>query len=356
VSNRRVSASFWSDAPDSALVLRFSGVQGDRMQAIVQDVYGSDPEDVLRVEEIDVPVPGSGEALVRVHAASVDRGTWHIMAGLPYAIRLAGFGVRRPKFTNPGRSVAGVIESVGPGVADFQPGDEVYGVCASSFAQFAVVGVDKLARKAVNTTFEQAATVPISGLTALQAVRDHGQIVAGEHVLIIGASGGVGSFAVQIAKSSGAEVTGVCGTAKLDMVRALGADHVLDYSTGDITDGTKSYDVILDIAGNRALRWLRRSLTDHGRLFIVGGETDGRLLGGADRQVRAMLLSPFVRHKLGTFVCSENAADLVVLAGLIESGHLTPSVERSYPLSEVAVAMRHLVDGGVRGKLAIGVS
>lgn len=326
-----------------------------RMQAIVQDVYGAAPEDVLRVEEIEVPAPGSGQVLVRIHAASVDRGTWHIMTGLPYAIRLAGFGVRRPKSASPGRSLAGVVESVGPDVADFQTGDEVYGIAPSSFAQFAVVGVDKLARKPANTTFEQAATVPISGLTALQAVRDHGRIVAGEQAMIIGASGGVGSFAVQIAKAFGAEVTGVCGTAKLEMVRALGADHVLDYSTGDITDGTKRYDVILDIAGNRALRKLRRALSDRGRLLIVGGETDGRWLGGADRQVRATLMSPFVRHKLGTFICSENAADLAVLTGLIESGDLTPSVERSYPLSEVAVAMRHLIDGRVRGKLAISV-
>jgi NADPH:quinone reductase-like Zn-dependent oxidoreductase len=325
------------------------------MQAIVQDVYGAAPEDVLRVEEIEVPAPGSGQVLVRIHAASVDRGTWHIMTGLPYAIRLAGFGVRHPKSASPGRSLAGVVESVGPDVAAFQTGDEVYGIAPSSFAQFALVGVDKLARKPANTTFEQAATVPISGLTALQAIRDHGRIVVGEQAMIIGASGGVGSFAVQIAKAFGAEVTGVCGTAKLEMVRALGADHVLDYSTGDITDGTKRYDVILDIAGNRALRKLRRALRDRGRLLIVGGETDGRWLGGADRQMRATLMSPFVRHKLGTFICSENAADLAVLTGLIESGDLTPSVERSYPLSEVAVAMRHLVDGRVRGKLAISV-
>jgi NADPH:quinone reductase-like Zn-dependent oxidoreductase len=325
------------------------------MRAIVQNAYGRDPEAVLRVEEIDVPTPGPGEVLVRVHAASVDRGTWHIMAGVPYAIRLAGFGVRRPKFTSPGRSVAGVVESVGSEVAGFRTGDEVYGVCGSSFAQFAVAGVDKLARKPVNTTFDGAASVPVSGLTALQAVRDHGRIVAGEHALIIGASGGVGSFAVQIAKSLGAEVTGVCGTDKLDMVRALGADHVLDYSAGDVTDGTKHYDVILDIAGNRALRRLRRALTGPGRLLIVGGETDGRWLGGADRQVRATLLSPFVRHRLGTFVCSENAADLTALAGLIESGDLTPSVERSYPLGDVAVALRRLIDGRVRGKLAIRV-
>src|SRR4051812_19474847 len=319
------------------------------MQAIVQDEYGSDPQDVLRLEEIDVPTPGPGEVLVRVHAASVDRGTWHIMAGLPYAIRLAGFGGRRPKFASPGRSGAGVVEAAGPEGAGFRTRGEGYGGCGSPLPQFALVAVDKLARKPVNTTFEQAATVPISGLTALQAVRDHGRIVAGEHALIIGASGGVGSFAVQIAKSLGAEVTGVCGTDKLDMVRLLGADHVLDYSADDVTDGTKRYDVILDIAGNRALRRLRRALTKQGRLLIVGGETDGRWLGGADRQVRAMLLSPFVRHKLGTFVCSENAADLVVLAELIESRNVTPSVERSYPLSEVAVALRHLIDGRVRG-------
>ena len=196
-----------------------------RMQAIVQDVYGAAPEDVLRVAEIEVPAPpGSGQVLVRIHAASVDRGTWHIMTGLPYAIRLAGFGVRRPNSASPGRSLAGVVESVGPDVADFQTGDEVYGIAPSSFAQFALVGVDKVAPKPANTTFEQAATVPISGLTALQAVRDHARIVAGEQALIIGASGGVGSFAVQIAKAFGAEVTGVCGTAKREMVRALGAD------------------------------------------------------------------------------------------------------------------------------------
>ncbi len=325
------------------------------MLAIVQDVYGREPEVVLRVEEVDVPVPGAGEVLVRVRAASVDRGTWHIMAGLPYAIRLAGFGVRRPKSASPGRSLSGVVESVGPSVAGFHSGDEVYGIAPSSFAQFALVAVEKLARKPANTTFEQAATVPISGLTALQAVRDHGRINAGDHALIIGASGGVGSFAVQIAKSFGAEVTGVCGTANLNMVRELGADHVLDYSIDDITDGATRYDVILDIAGNRSLRKLRRALSERGRLLIVGGETDGRWVGGADRQVRAMLMSPFVRHKLGTFINSENAADLVALAGLIESGEVTPSVERSYPLSEVAVAMRHLIEGHVRGKLAISV-
>jgi|tagenome__1003787_1003787.scaffolds.fasta_scaffold20936691_3 NADPH:quinone reductase-like Zn-dependent oxidoreductase len=323
------------------------------MKSIVQDRYGAAPEDVLRLAEIDRPTIRPDEVLVRVQAASVDRGTWHVMSGLPYPIRLAGFGLRRPKGPNPGRSLAGTVEAVGAEVTDVGPGDEVYGICSGSFAEYARVRTDKLALKPANLSFPEAAAVPISGLTALQAVRDHGQLRAGQKVLVVGASGGVGSFAVQIAKAAGAEVTGVCRTAKVDAVRGIGADHVVDYTRADFADGRHRYDVILDIGGNRRLSHLRRALTPRGRLVIVGGETDGRWLGGVDRQLRAVVLSLFVGQKLGTFVASENAPDLTALRELIESGEVTPVIDRTYPLSEAAAAIRHLLDGRTRGKLVI---
>lgn len=301
------------------------------------------------------PAVGDGEVLVRVQAASVDRGTWHIMAGLPYPIRLAGFGLRRPKYANPGRSLAGMVHAVGAGVAGFAPGDEVFGIGASTFAVYATARAAKLARKPANLSFEQAAAVPVSGLTALQAVRDHAHVRAGDTVLIIGASGGVGSFAVQIAKALEARVTGVASSAKLDTVRALGADSVIDYTRQDVADGHR-YDVILDTGGNTRLSYLRRALTPGGRLVIVGGETGGRLLGGSGRQLRATLLSPFLSQQLGTFVASENAADLTALAELIEAGTLTPAIDRSYPLAETAAAIRHLLSGRTRGKVVVSVS
>jgi NADPH:quinone reductase-like Zn-dependent oxidoreductase len=277
------------------------------------------------------------------------------MAGLPYAIRLAGFGVRKPKSRNPGRSLAGTIEVIGADVTGFKPGDAVFGICAGSYAEFACVRTDKLAPKPSNLSFAQAAAVPISGLTALQAVRDHGRVQAGHKVLIVGASGGVGTFAVQIAKAFGAEVTGVCSTAKMDAVRAIGADHVIDYNVDDFADGKHHYDVILDIGGNRRLSHLRRAVTPRGTLVIVGGETDGRWLGGSDRQIRALLLSPFVGQKLGTFVASENSEDLIVLREFLEAGRLAPAIDRTYPLGEVAAAIRYLLDGHARGKLVISV-
>src|SRR3954451_12664074 len=325
------------------------------MTAIVQDEYGPAPEDVLRLDEIEKPVIKADAVLVRVHAASVDRGTWHVMAGLPYPIRLAGFGLRRPKYRNPGRSLAGTVEAVGTSVTGFRPGDAVFGIGDASFAQYARARPDKLAPKPANLSFDQAAGVPVSALAALLADRDHGRVQTGQQVVIVGASGGVGTFAVQIAKAFGDEVTGVCSTAKLDPVRALGADHVVDYSTDDFADGEHRYDVILDIGGNRRLSPLRRALTRRGRLVIVGGETDGRWLGGVDRQVRALLLSPFVSQKLGTFVASENAQDLMALRELIDSGQLAPVIHRSYPLSEVAAPIRYLLDGRARGKLVITV-
>ena len=328
---------------------------GAKMTAIVHDRYGTTPDEVLRVAVVDRPMIDTGEVLVRVSAASVDRGTWHIMAGRPYPIRMAGFGVRTPKHLNPGRSLAGTVEAVSTGVTGFQPGDEVYGSCDGSFAEYVRVKPDKLAPKPSNVSFEEAASVPISGITALQAVRDHGRVSSGQSVLVIGASGGVGTFAVQIAKSAGAEVTGVCRTSKVDLVWGIGADHVIDYTSEDLADGDQRYDVVLDIGGNSSLDRLRRVLTPRGRLVIVGGETDGRWLGGADRQVRALLLTLFVRQHLGTFVASENSADLVVLRDLIESGQVKPVIDRAYPLTQVSTAIRHLTDGHARGKTVITV-
>jgi len=292
---------------------------------------------------------------VRVRAASVDRGTWHLMAGLPYPMRLAGFGLRRPKAPNPGRSLAGTVESAGQEVTGFVPGDEVYGTCDGSFAPYARARANRLAPKPANLSFEQAAAVPVSALTALQAVRDQARVQPGQKVLIVGASGGVGTFAVQIAKAFGAEVTGVCSMAKADLVRSIGADRVIDYAGEDFTDGEHRYDVILDIGGNRRLSQVRRALTTRGRLVIVGGETEGRWLGGADRLLRANLLSPMVSQKLGTLMTSENAQDLTALRELVESGKLAPAIDRTYPLSEVPAAIRYLQEGHARGKVVIAV-
>jgi NADPH:quinone reductase-like Zn-dependent oxidoreductase len=329
---------------------------GHTMMSIVQDEYGSDPADVLRGAVVARPTIADDEVLVRVRAASVDRGTWHVMSGLPYPIRLAGFGLRRPNAQNPGRTVAGVVEAVGPDVTELQAGDEVFGVCENgAFAEYATASAKKVAAKPANLSFEEAAAVPISALTALQAVRDKAHVTAGEKILIIGASGGVGTFAVQIAKAFGAEVTGVCSTAKVDLVRSIGADHVIDYMVDDIATGEDRYDVILDIGGNRRLSHLRRALTRSGRLVIVGGETDGRWLGGNDRQVRAILLSKLVRQKLGTFVASENAEDLNAARELIEAGKVTPTIDRTFSLAEAAAAIRHVQDGHARGKVVISV-
>jgi NADPH:quinone reductase-like Zn-dependent oxidoreductase len=269
------------------------------MKAIVQDTYG--PPDVLQLREIDMPTIGGDEVLVRIHAAGVDQGVWHLMAGLPYLIRIAGFGLRAPKNPVRGYDVAGRVEAVGENVTRFQPGDEVFGTCRGSFAEYASAQDDRLAPKPANLSFEQAAAVPISGYAALQAVRDQGKVRPGQRVLIIGAGGGVGTFAVQLAKAYGAEVTGVSSTSKTDLVRSIGADHVIDYTREDFADGRNRYDVILDIAGNRSLSHLRLALAPEGTLVIVGGEGGGRWLGGNDRQLRAQVLSPFVRQKLGTF-------------------------------------------------------
>jgi NADPH:quinone reductase-like Zn-dependent oxidoreductase len=323
------------------------------MEAIVRDEYGS--TDVLELRDIDKPEIEDEEVLVRVHAAGVGRDVWHVMTGLPYPIRLAGYGFRAPKNPVIGSDVAGVVEVVGKNVSRFQPGDEVFGIGKGSYAEYARAPEDKLAPKPANLTFEQAAVVAISGLTALQGLRDHGKARPGQEVLVIGASGGVGTFAVQIAKALGAHVTGVCSTVKVDTVRSIGADCVIDYTREDFAEGGQRYDLILDIGGNSPLSRLRRALTPEGTLVIAGGEGGGRWLGGTDRQLRAMMVCPFVGQKLGTFISKENHEDLIVLTELVESGKVTPVIDRTYPLSEVPEAIRYLEEGHAQGKVVITV-
>ena len=321
------------------------------MLALVQDSYG-EAADVLHVERVPVPAVGVDDVLVDVHAAGLDQGVWHLMAGLPYAVRLAGYGVRAPKSRVRGGDLAGRVAAVGANVTSFQVGDEVYGFGRETFAAYAVASAAKLARKPTNLTFEQAAAVPVSGLTALQAVRRSG-VTSGQRVLVLGASGGVGHFAVQVAKAAGAEVAGVASTAKLDLVRSLGADHVLDYTTDDLGSYAGTFDVIIDIAGNRPLRALRRLLTPRGTLVITGGEGGGRWLGGTDRQLRAMVLSAFVKQRLGTFIASENSADLEVLTDMIESGQVSPWLDRAFPLAAAPEAIIDLRAGRIRGKAVV---
>jgi NADPH:quinone reductase-like Zn-dependent oxidoreductase len=323
------------------------------MEAIVRDEYGS--TDVLELRDIDKPEIEDEEVLVRVHAAGVGRDVWHVMTGLPYPIRLAGYGLRAPKNPVIGSDVAGVVEVVGKNVSRFQPGDEVFGIGKGSYAEYARAPEDKLAPKPANLTFEQAAVVAISGLTALQGLRDHGKARPGQEVLVIGASGGVGTFAVQIAKALGAHVTGVCSTVKVDTVRSIGADCVIDYTREDFAEGGQRYDLILDIGGNSPLSRLRRALTPEGTLVIAGGEGGGRWLGGTDRQLRAMMVCPFVGQKLGTFISKENHEDLIILTELVESGKVTPVIDRTYPLSEVPEAIRYLEEGHAQGKVVITV-
>lgn len=324
------------------------------MAAVVQERYGAEPEAVLRTARLARPSIGPGEVLVRVRASSVDRGTWHMMAGLPYAIRPVS-GLRRPRLPNPGRNIAGVVEAAGTDVTGFAPGDEVYGTAVAAFAEYAATRPDRIAPKPAGLTFEEAATVPVSALTALQAVRDKGRIREGQQVLITGAAGGVGTFAVQIAHAFGARVTAVASTPKLDAVRALGADHVIDYTCEDFLAGPQRYDAIIDIAGNRGLGDLRHALTPRGRLVITGGETNGAWLGGTDRQLRAQMLSPFTGRHLGTFISSEHADGLRDLTVLIDSGTLSPVVDRVYPLAETAAAVRHLLAGRATGKVALAL-
>jgi NADPH:quinone reductase-like Zn-dependent oxidoreductase len=323
------------------------------MKAIVQDTYGD--ADVLRFDDLDLPTVGVGDVLVRVHAAGIDAGVWHLMTGLPYLTRL-GFGLTRPRHRVRGRDFAGVVEAVGNDVTDLAPGDAVFGTSvAGAFTEYVAVPADRVVRKPANVSFAQAAVVPVSACTALRALRDNGRLTSGQKVLVLGASGGVGSYAVQIAKALGAEVTGVCSTAKLDYVRSLGADHVVDYTATDPVDGTQTYDLIVDTGGNRPVRALRRGLAKGGTLSLVGGEGGGRWTGGFGRQLRAPLLSPFVGQRLTAVMSSERASDLEELSRLMESGALVPPVDRSFALDDTADAVRYYMSGAVRGKAVVQV-
>ena len=323
------------------------------MRAVVQESYGS--ADVLRLDEVAPPEIADNEVLVRVRAAGLDRGTWHLMTGKPYLMRVIGFGFRRPKSRVPGLDVSGVVVAVGAAVTRFNIGEDVYGISRGSFAEYAAVLEEKLATKPQRLSFEQAAAVPISGGTALQALTDAGRVKAGQSVLVLGASGGVGTYAVQLAKALGAEVTGVASTAKQDLVSSLGADHVLDYTRDDFADGSRHYDLILDVGGNPSLSRLRRALKPGGSAVIVGGEDGGAVTGGFGRSLRAPLASPILRRRLTMLVSKERASDLEWLLPFLESGQVVPSIDSSYPLDQAREAMRHLETGQVRGKVVIVV-
>jgi NADPH:quinone reductase-like Zn-dependent oxidoreductase len=324
------------------------------MKAVVQDRYGG--LDAREYRDIDRPVPRDDEVLVRVHAAGLDRGVWHVMTGLPYMIRLVvpTLGLRRPKVPVRGMDLAGRVEAVGRDVTRFRPGDAVFGwTDTGAYAQFASAPEDHFQPKPAALTFEQAAAVPISGLAALQALRGEGEVQPGQRVLVIGAAGGVGSFAVQLAKAFGAQVTGVASTAQAELVRSIGADDVVDYTREDVTDGARRWDLIIDTAGHRSLTRLRRALTPRGTLVIVGSEGRGRWMGGFDRNLRALVLSRFVGQRLRMLSSKPRQDDLQVLRELIEAGKVTSAVDRTYPLSEVPEAIRYLVEGHGRGKVVI---
>jgi NADPH:quinone reductase-like Zn-dependent oxidoreductase len=325
------------------------------MKAIVQDAYGT--EDVLEYRDIDRPAPKDDEVLVRVRAAGLDRGVWHVMTGLPYLVRVVvpTMGLGRPKVPVRGMDLAGQVEAVGGRVTRFRPGDAVFGWTDGSYAECASVPEDQLAPLPADLGFEQAAAVPISGLAALQGLRDVGEIQAGQKVLVVGAAGGVGSFAVQLAKAFGAHVTGVGSTTQLDLIRSLGADQVVDYTRDDVTDGSRHWDLILDTAGHRSLSQLRRALTPRGTLVIVGSEVRGRWMGGFDRNLRAVALSRLVGQRLRMLSSTPRQDDLQTLRELIEAGKVTPVVDRTFPLPETPAAIRHLLRGHGRGKIVITV-
>jgi NADPH:quinone reductase-like Zn-dependent oxidoreductase len=321
------------------------------MAAIVQDGYGS--ADVLHRGRIPRPQIGGHEVLLRVHAAGLDRGQWHLMTGRPYVLRLVA-GLRGPRNPVMGLDVAGTVVAAGPAVTRFSAGDEVFGFGRGTFAEYATASEDKLARKPASLSFEQAAVVPVSAVTALLALTDAGRIQSGQKVVVTGASGGVGSYAVQLAAAFGAEVTGVCSTAKADLVRSLGAAYVIDYAQDDFAAGPRRYDLIIDIAGNPSLSRLRRALTPAGTAVLTGGENGGNLTG-MGRPFRAVAMSPLVRQRLTMLIPRQRSADLDRLSSLIEAGTLTPSIGATYPLDQAAEAMRYLEAGKACGKIAITI-
>jgi NADPH:quinone reductase-like Zn-dependent oxidoreductase len=319
------------------------------MQAIVQDSYGTQEELTLR--DIDRPAIGDGEVLVRVRAASVHVGDWILMTGSPFVMRLAT-GLRKPKNRVPGTDLAGVVEAVGKDIQRLRPGDEVFGWCAGAFAEYARATEDQLIKKPANLTFDQAAAVGVSASTALQLLRDDAKVQPGRKVLINGASGGVGSFAVQIAKAFGAEVTGVCSTENVELVRSIGADHVIDYTREDFAVGTERYDVILDNVGNHSMARTRRALTPGGTLISNGGgHADGKL----GRTLRTLLVSMFVRQQAGPTVKTQNHDDLVALRDLVDAGSIAPVIAGTYPLSRTPEAIGHVAAGHARGTVVITI-
>lgn len=322
------------------------------MQAMVQDTYGS--AEVMQVREVDKPEIGEGEVLVRVRAAGVNPADWAIMSGLPYIARPV-YGLRKPKISVRGTDVAGVVEAIGSGVTRFKVGDEVYGSSKGSYAEFAAAAEDQLAPKPANLTFEQAAGVPMAGLVALQAVRDHGKVHAGHKVLINGASGGIGTFAVQIAKALGAEVTAVVSTRNVELVRSIGADHVIDYTKEDFTRSWQQYDFILDNVSNRSLADLRRALTPTGMLVPNGGRFDKTWMASGGRIVQGKVMFQFGSQTLGNFLVKMGHEGLLALTELIEAGKVTPVLDRSFSLSETAQALDHVGAGHARGKTTITI-
>jgi NADPH:quinone reductase-like Zn-dependent oxidoreductase len=310
----------------------------------------------LRYARAARPATGEDDVLIHVRAAGVHLGDWHLMTGQPYLMRVMGFGLRAPKARVRGTDLAGTVVAVGAHVEAVQVGDEVFGSCEGAYAEYAAARADTLAPKPANLSFDQAAVVPTSAVTALTAVRDAGHVTPGQQVLVIGASGGVGLFAVQLAKVLGAEVTGVCSTTKVALVRSAGADHVLDYTQEDIGSSSARYDVIIDMGGNRPLSELRRSLSPRGTLVLVGGEGGGRWIGSAmGRSLRALVLSPFIAQKLRMVAATVTRGDLQALSQLIEAGQVTPLIDTTYPLSDVPAALRRLHTGQAHGKLAIAI-
>ncbi len=324
------------------------------MKAIVQDKYGA-PDDVLEFKEIDKPVVKDNEVLVRVHAVTINVGDWVLTKGTPYIMRFVS-GLRKPKNSVPGMDIVGTVEAVGRNVKGFQPGDEVFGSCNGALAEYACAGEDNVTPKPTNLTFEQASAVGVSATTALQALRDHGKVQPGQKVLINGASGGVGTFAVQIAKAFGADVTGVCSTRNVDMVRSIGADQVIDYTKQDFTKIGQFYDLILDNVGNHSFSDLRRALSPQGMLLPnAGGHTPGRWIGAIGRVFRASVMSMFMSQQGRPFIALMNKEDRAALKELVEAGKVTPVIDRTYPLSETSEAFAYIGEGHARGKVVVTV-
>lgn len=325
----------------------------DTMRAILQREYGA--AETLQLADTETPNPGADEVLIEVFAAGVDRGVWHLMMGMPYLIRIMGFGFGRPKTPVPGLDVAGRVVAVGSDVTRFGVGDEVFGIGKGAYAEYAIAKESKLVHKPASLSFEEAGVAAISGITALQGVVDVAGVQPGQRVLVIGASGGVGTYAVQIAKALGAHVTGVASGRKHDMVRALGADRVVDYATTDYLDGAVRYDIVFDIGGLNSLKRLRSALTETGTLVIVGGEGGGKFTGGIGRQLRALLLSPFIGQRLTMFISSESHTNIERLAEFMADGRVTPAVGRRYLLQEAPAAIADLEAGKASGKSVIVV-